>query len=257
MSSRDLTDFYQETYLNSGTPQNQQPKKEVVRESIEDFDDELLNETYYAGGDEKPRRKKSKAKRATTKKGKVSKESFMSLADSILNEEFEDFGDDGEFDDFDSDSGGEEETVSVSVSVLRDLIDQLQGIVGFEGEDDLDLNDEFVDGEDDFSDDDFETDEFVDDEDPFEGDDFPQESTGDSRMRGDYSGKLNSQKGSNLGDRSRVKTGYRPHNKAGKTGDGRMRGDYSGKPKGDGNGGKLRDKSSSKVGCEPTCDDLF
>lgn len=262
MSSTDLSEFYLENYIKSpSTSPQAAPQKQVVTESIEDYEDDfdfdapLTQETYYAGGDEGDSRNHKKGaknlKKIKKKKASAQKESFLDFADSLLNEEFDEYGDE-EFDDFGGGDNFEDDTVSVSASVLRDLIGQLEGILGdVEGGEEFD--DEFVDDE--FSDDEFADDDF--EEDPFEGDDFPRESSGDCRIKGDYSGKSKPLGKSNLADKSKAKTGYRPGNKGGKTGDQRLRGDYSGKPKSGGTGCNLKDKSKAKVGGDPTLDDLF
>lgn len=238
--SRDLNEYYYNEYLTSPTVKESStnPKNVLVENTeFDDFDlEEPLEETYYAGGDEGDGRNKGVNPKISKKTGKKStkKESFRALAESILNEEFNDFDDDGGFDDFDDapmddDGSFGDEPVSVPASVIRDLIATLEGVLGDVegGEDDFDDFDDEG-----FEDEGFE-DDFVDDEDPFEGDEFPKESwdggNGDQRLKGDYSGKQKPLAKSNLHDRSKVKTGYRPGPNGGGSGDQRMKGNYSGK----------------------------
>lgn len=253
-STENMADFYEKEYIRPRlTPQNHQPTQ-PIKESINDFEldeEDLINETYYAGGDEKPAKGK--------KKKAPKKESFMDLADRFIREEFDEFDDDldddysgGDFEDFDADfDSGDEGTIEISTTTIRDIISQLQGLIGDEGAedeegDDFDDFDDFEEFEDDFESDD-----------PFEDDDFPQESTGDCRVRGDYSGKANSlKKKSNLKDKSRANTKYPPSNTGGRTGDSRLKGDYSGNPK-PLKKTNLKDKSRAKTGHKPTSDDLF
>lgn len=236
---RDLSELYVEKYLTENTAPKQ-PEGVITESDIEeienamldlDLDDDFdLNETYYAGGDEKGGKKKP------LKKGKksVKSESFQSLAKSILSEEFDmDYEDDGGFDDGFEDDGFEDDgdMVSIPRSTLTDIISQLEGIMG--GGDDFD--DDFDEFETEFDDaneydDDFDS-EFDDDLE----DDFPTESwdggKGDQRMRGDYSGKPKAGgNGGNLSSKGNSKVkGKLSRSEGGSTGDQRMRGDTSGK----------------------------
>ena len=238
---RELSELYTEAYLTEGTrlegdsgKNNTLQQQAGVEDVIEyedldfDLDDKLNQETYYAGGDECDSRNKTKPKMKKSKT-KMKKESFQSLAASLLNEEFGDeYDDDDDLDMGDEfggdDFGGDDESVSIPASTLRDIISQLQGLVGDDFED-----------EDEFADDEFSDDEFADDD--FE-DDFPTESwdggKGAQRLNGDYSGKPKAIKNSNLNDKGRAKTGARPNrSEGGSTGDQRMRGDTSGKARSD------------------------
>jgi hypothetical protein len=234
---RELSDLYNEEYLNIPTQagnqvnpilENTNLDEEIEYEDLDfDLNDELNQETYYAGGDEGDSRNKTKPKISKKKKKTTMKESFRSLAASLLNEEFDgNFGDDDldMGDDFggDDEFGGDEEDVTIPASTLRDIISQLEGLIGG-GSDEFD---------DEGFEDDFEDDEFGDDE-------FPTESwdggNGAQRLNGDYSGKPKPLKASNLQDRGRAKTGAKPNrSEGGSTGDQRLRGDTSGKAKRDG-----------------------
>lgn len=260
-----LQDYYTNEYLvestrlpgDSGQDNNSQQHPDlddvVSYDDLEfDLDDNLNQETYYAGGDERPR--KSKGKKSVKKESN----SFNSLCQSVLSEQFEDDfeSDDFESDDFEDEGFEDEGTVEVSTSVLRDLISQLQGLIGDSGFDD-ESDDEYVDDMDDEYGDGFE-----DDDDDLE-DSFPTESwdggKGSQRLSGDYSGKtkgdtgcgphLSKGKDSNKGS---ARVNARPHKDTNSTGEQRLSGDYSGKARGDKGtshlkGGKDSNKSSGKT----------
>jgi hypothetical protein len=269
---RDLSEYYVDEYLTESANRlpgdtganNTLQQHPDTDESIEyddlDFDlgDGLNNETYYAGGDEGDSRNVGVTPKIAKKKPSKSKaaigEAFQKIYQSVVREQDEfgdDFGggfDDGGEDEFAfGDEGGDEGTVEVSSSVIRDLIFQLQGLLG----------------EDDFEDEAFDDGGMDTEDDQDWEDDFPTESwnggNGDPRMHGNYSGKaqadsgsgghLSDGKNSNKGN-ARVKA--RPNSTEGRTGDGRMRGDYSGKSKGDGgtshlSGGKNLNKASQRT----------
>jgi|TARA_R110000787_G_scaffold336_9_gene1307 hypothetical protein len=240
--SRDLSEFYVQEYLTeSATPlegadagQETPPIPEGVEDVVEyddlefDLGDELSNETYYAGGDEGDSRNSAKPKIKKGAKKGVKKESFAALYRSIVEENMDEFGGEGEYatdDEMDYDEG--DETVSVSASVIRDIISQLEGIVGG-GEEEF---------EDDYAEDGLE-------------DEFPTESwdggAGDQRMKGNYSGKATGGKESNLNSKGQADTGFKPDDTEGSEGDGKMKGDYSGKAKG-GKTSNLHSKGQAKV----------
>lgn len=263
---RDLSEYYTTEYLTESAPaQNLKGVKDgqdntlqphpdvdaaVEYDDLEfDLGDELTKETYYAGGDEGDSRNKVTPKIKNRKKS-LKKESFNDLVKSVLVSEMDDFEADYEGEaDYEDDYDMEDEgTVEVSASVIRDIIGQLEGLVGG-------VEDEYAE------------DEYVDDE-GFE-DDFAEESwdggAGDQRIKGDYSGKARGQGGSNLNDKGRAKVNAKPNNTEGSEGDERLGGTYDGKAKRDRGtthlkGGKNSNKSSGKTKYKKTPnpeEDLF
>ncbi len=262
---RDLSEYYVDQYLtesatrlpgDNGSNNTLQPHQDTD-ESIEyddlefDLGDELANETYY--GHEKAMVATKKSKKKNAKSKSAIGEAFHKIYQSVVREqdefgndefggEFEDDGEDFEFDD----DGMDEGTVEVSSSVLRDLISQLQGLLG----------------EDDFEDEQFDDTEFESEEQDWD-DEVPTESChlgdGDTRLSGNYSGKAQaySGNGGHLSDgknsnKNNARVKAKPNSTEGKTGDGRMGGDYSGKSKRDGgtthlSGGKNLNKASQRT----------
>ncbi len=256
---RDLSEFYTDEYLTESNKGNTTNKKHLNEDvdlddlDLLDDDDFGLEEGYSGPTDEYGAPVKKRGKKLEKKKGKKTmKESFENLYRNIMleevdysgdeldddfgDEDFSDFGDDDTPDDLDSD------TVPVSVSVLKDLISQLQGLVGDVG------------GDDDFDDEGSEYDDFDGYDNLDDDDSVPMESwdggRGNTGMQGDYSGKakrqgLNTPKGG--------RTGFKPNNTEGSTGDERLKGDYSGKAKRQG----LNTPKGGRTGFKPDKEDLF